>query len=288
MIWLLLIAVVAFLVYAMIQSGRKQQPDETSPEVVLRVSVETVPSPTAAATPALQPVSGNILQPYSPIRLTVVGASPDQIGALRTILADQRTYRRDRQERILGWFLTTNARIKEIDTFIAEWGPKYRAAVKVLCEADSDWASASELDRRDIEDGARRKAFAELEVRVADFDYNAIAEPPRLPAEADDAMLSRFGFDSLSFYFQNAGDLDHVHVVPSDDWSRARFEELVAKGLARRGADVTPAGVLETLTLKEMEALVEDLEHHRFTRRAPAIEFLTALQDLRDPHQTIG
>jgi hypothetical protein len=284
MTWLvLLIALVALAIIAISLSNRRQSGSAATDLPAESPALTPPPSPVAVSSPrpGLRE-HGHMLQPFSPIPLTLEDASPGAVATLRDILVDDRGYGRERQERILEWLLTTNARVKEIDSFIAEWGPKYRSVVQEISEADPDWPTAGELDRKDILGGARKRAVERLDVRVADLDYEAIAEPPSLVATADDELLARYGFATISFYFRHVEDLGRVHLVPSDEWYRPRFEALVSKGLARRGVDVPPEGVLQTLTLKEMEALAEGVEHKRFTRRAPAVEFLSSLSDLRD------
>ena len=286
MTWVFLLAIVGVAVFAiawlMTRESRHEPNSSVAPdrrtignELVKRASL-----PPAGAAPT-EPTPDNLLQPFSPIPLTVDGASAEAIMSLRAILADN-AYDRGRPDQVLAWLLTTNARVKEIDAFLGEWGPKFTTAVKTLCEADPEWALVGELDRDDIRDGACKKAIEHFDVRLDDLDYEVIADIPMLPATADDALLARFGYDTLSFYLRNADDINRVRVVPSDDWYRTRFEDLVAKGLARRGAEVDLKAVLQGLTLKQMEAVAEGIEHKRFTRKAPAVEFLSVLPDLRE------
>lgn len=278
MTWFLLllgVGILALIIVHVVKRLTETDPVHVDPPAPL-------PPPSAVLRPEVVQTPTNVLQPFSPIPLTIDGASPEAIASLRRILADERSYGRDRQERILGWLLTTNARIREIDAFIADWGQIFATAVNEICESNPAWASAGELDRDDIRDGAARKALERFEIRVADLEYEIIAEPPALAATADDALLARYGFETLSFYFRNADSFGRVHVARIDDWYRPRFEALVAKGLAKRGADVAAEAVLQTLTLKEMEVVAEGVEHKRFTRKAPAIEFLSTLPDLRE------
>jgi len=286
MMWGLLLVLVVIVALVISQVMGKQainNRDSRTPDADPAPSVPGVTTPETASRSAAR--DDSVLQPFSPIPLTLVDVAPEAIALLRNILDDERTYGRDRQERILEWLLTTNGRVKEIDSFITEWGVKFTATVKELCESDPDWGSVRELDRDDIRNGVCQKVIEGFEVRVADLNYDVIAEAPTLPATADDRVLAQFGFGTLSFYFQRADSFDRVYVAPSDDWYRPRFETLVTKGLAKRGTDLTPQAVLETMTLKEMEAVAEGVEHKRFTRRAPAIEFLTTLPDL---HERLG
>jgi hypothetical protein len=278
---LLLLAGVGILVALIWQAVKRLRGDGSSRSLQLDPPASVLP-PIPPVSPRVEQVPANVFQPFSPIPLTIEGASHDAKASLRKIFEDERIYAGDRRERLLAWLLTTNVHIQEIDAFIAEWGPKFTATVKQLCESDPDWAAAGELDRDDIRDGAARKAIDRLEVRVTDLDYEVISEPPALVDTADDALLARYGFETLVFYFRNAEPLDRVHVVRSDDYFRPRFEALVAKGLAKRGGDVAPEGVLQTMTIKDMEGLAQGVDHKRFTRRAPAIEFLSTLPDLRE------
>lgn len=277
MAWLVVIAIVVVAIWLLRRSGRPSKEAYVPPQVAVQARVE-VATPKREVTLAV----GNQLQPFSPIPLTIEGTSSAAVADLRRLLDDDQSNSRDRHEKILSWLLTTNARVREIDAFIAEWGPKFEARVRELCMTDPDWASAGELDRQDILEGASQRATASFEIRAAELDYAAIAQFPSMPATADDALLERYGFETLSFYFRHAGDLTRVHVSPSADWYRPRFEDLVTKGLAKRGVDVEPTAILQTMTLKDMEALVPDLPHKRFTRRAPAMEFLAGVSDLKE------
>src|SRR5258706_7197664 len=126
MTWfLILIAVVVLIVWA----ARRKTPDPLPRSQPLGAAAPPMPR-VVALSPLAKPAPSNVLQPLSPIPLTIEGASPEAVASLRRILEDERSYGRDRQERLLEWLLTTNARVKEIDAFLAEWGPKFALAVK--------------------------------------------------------------------------------------------------------------------------------------------------------------
>ena len=55
---------------------------------------------------------------------------------------------------------------------------------------------------------------------------------------------------------------------------------VVECGLAIRGTDIPIEYILPNLTLKQMSALVTDIDHPRFTRKAKAIDFLKEVPDL--------
>jgi hypothetical protein len=60
------------------------------------------------------------------------------------------------------------------------------------------------------------------------------------------------------------------------------FEKLVNVGLAIRGEDISLEDILSSLKLKELSALVQDLDHPKFSTKAKAIEFLLNIPDIKE------
>src|SRR5262245_984534 len=119
----LVVVVIGLILWARSQGSASRRGVASSPIPVSETVAQRATS--QAAIPPPPPAPPNVLQPFSPIPLTVEGASPEAIQGLRAILNDDKTYGRARRDRVLEWLLTTNARVIEIDQFIADWGGQF-------------------------------------------------------------------------------------------------------------------------------------------------------------------
>lgn len=172
-----------------------------------------------------------------------------------------------------------NIRCVEVDAYINQHKRTYRERIEELKASSSEWESASELDRKDLLHEFEEKSLDVVQVRP-DVDLTLLlgGEPP--DRTLDDRLVEAFGFEEVSFYLRHAGRLEKVHTVSADHARRSDFERLVKIGLARRGREIPKEDLLAKLKLKEMAALVEDLDAPRFTRKAKAIEYLIGVPDL--------
>ncbi len=170
-----------------------------------------------------------------------------------------------------------NVKCQEIDDYIQKYRPIYLEKIEAQKKASTEWAAASELDKEDLLDEFKENAILELEVRP-DCDIEALFSVTDIDLTVDDALIERYEFSLISFYFSKKLG---VYIIPTDHYDRKKFECLVDSGLALRGDVIPLAGILEKLTLKEMSALVSDLSTPKFSRKANAIEYLTALPDIK-------
>jgi hypothetical protein len=225
--------------------------------------------------------AGWTLNPRAPFCLTLTGTTGDVAQAVRAILDDPETMSRDKERRLLGLLLHHNFRMAELDTYLATWRPRVEADVARRLEAHPEWATASGPDREDIRAEVESAALAAVPVRLCD-DLRVLFMDEPADVTTDDALLARYPFDLLHLYVEYANTANSVLRIPADDFRRQAFDQLVEVGLARRGTELDLEAVLETLTLKDMADLVNDLEHPRFTRRAKATAWLLERGDLRE------
>jgi hypothetical protein len=228
------------------------------------------------------PDGGWILNPKSTFPLTVYGIDLPTAQQLKSLLDRGYFLSTDEQAKTLvPLFVRFNLRCKEVDEYMRKFKPRYFKRLEQLKRSSPEWASASELDREDLLVGFRQLAIDSLEVRPGVCDLAALFETEPQDASLDDALIDRFGFENLEFYFRYAGNVKKVHKIPAHHRDRERFERLAKAGLAVRGEDVPLSDILRALSLKELQQLVADLESPKFRKKADAINFLMSLPDIR-------
>lgn len=256
-------------------------------EPKITVPIQTTPS-SSFDNPDTGPVTatsdgGWVLNPKSTFPLTVYGIDRATAEDLKRLL-DQGyslgTY--DHARALVPLIARSNLRCKEVDEYIRRFKPQYLKTLEELKRSSGEWASASEPDREDLLSTFRQQAIDSLEVRPAVCDLETLFESEPLDTTIDDALIDRFGFETLQLYLRYAGNLAKVHVIPADHYDRDGFEKLVKVGLAIRGAEIPLSGILETLKLKDLKELVADLHPPSFRRKAQAIDFLMKLPDVKE------
>jgi len=249
------------------------------------ITVQVV-SDTAPQAPDVGPVTptpdgrGWVLNPRAPFHITLTATTGEVASAVRAILDDPEAHSRDKERSLLGLLLRHNFRVAELDVYLSTWRPRLEADVARRLEAHPEWVSASEPDRADIHAEVEAAALEGLPLRPRD-DLRVLFMDQPADLTADDVLLSRYPFDALHLYLEHGGVACPILRIPADDFRRPAFDQLVELGLACRGTELDLEAVLETLTLKDMTDLVNDLDHPRFTRRAKATAWLLELDDLR-------
>lgn len=178
-----------------------------------------------------------------------------------------------------------NIRCQEVDAWAATSRKKVEASVQAAIKASPEWESASELDREDMLQEFRDTAIEALDVRPADVDAADVLlfqEPT--DHTVDDELLERFNGDAkayskLLYLLANPG---RVWTSPAGSYDRKDFEDLVAKGYVRRGADIPLDDILPGLTLPQMQQIAGEAAPKKLTRKAPAIELLKGLPDIQE------
>lgn len=262
---------------------------QTSAKRPSRASHSEVVSATASARSAYKegiewkPVDGGFLIGANlPQPLTLLGINTADAKKLVDALEANRSY--EIREWLVGVVARENVRCRELDQWLATYKPKFETAVEKAKQA-SGWATATERDKEDYLDTFQEVAARELQVRPADVD-TALALLTEEPEDltVDDKLLARFKdepelYRALLWTFAGGS---RVQVVPVGEYRRKEFEELAARGFLRRGTDIPMNDILATLTLKEMMQVAGDAAPKKFTRKAPAIEFLRTLPDLTE------
>jgi hypothetical protein len=271
------IAAVVALFFAM--RGRRPQPLAAKPTAIGAAGGASAPAePPTGGLEAAGPDAW-VLNPKSPLPLTVVGASRDTAERLRMLLHTPGAWT-TKQPQVAYLIAVHNLRFKEIEAFLAQQRTRYLAEVGRQKEASPEWVSASELDREDLLAGFEERAVESLGLNHGSFDLALLLTGEAKHLAADDALLERFAGDAslYAFYLGQLGRGGSVATVPSDDFARQAWESLVAKGLARRGRDIPAKDLLEGLRLKDLNALIAGSKP--VGRKAKAIEAALALPDL--------
>lgn len=231
-------------------------------------------------------VGGWVLNPKSPFPLTVTNVD-EAFACEFKAFCDEKRFLGVEQFRwsLVPKIARSNLRCQEIDEYVRIFKPVYLNEIERLKSDSVEWATAGEKDREDLLGTLKLQAVKRLDIQPG-CDLVTLFECEPSGATIDDALIDRFGFETLQFYFRYAGDMKKVHVVPAEyRGQREEFEKLAEKGLACHGAEITLADILTTLKLKDMSNLVADLNPPRWSRKNQAIEFLLAVPNL---HERLG
>lgn len=223
-----------------------------------------------------------ILNPDATFPLTIRGADETTASTIKTILEQTATSSiYEIQQVMLPVIAQHNIRCKEIDQYINKYKPCYLQSIEEMKSGSPEWNEASELDRQDLLEEFKLRALESLQVRPY-CDIEVLFEESERDHTVDDVLINRYGFDSMRFYLRKSKRLNKVHVVPADSRDREKFEKLVSLGLSRQGASIEVSEILTGLTLKELNGLGEGLAPKKFSRKAQAVEFLSALDDINN------
>lgn len=171
-----------------------------------------------------------------------------------------------------------NIRCKEIDDYVRKFKPIYLKKIEEQIKNSPEWEKGSDLDRKDLLSEFKENAIASLEIRPY-CNIGVLFEGDTLDLTIDDILIDRYGYDTIQFYLRRKKG---VHIVPAEDSNRKMFEKLANVGLAKRGEDIPLEAILWSLKLKELSALVQDLDYPKFSTKAKAIEFLLNIPDIRE------
>ncbi len=222
-----------------------------------------------------------ILNPNSPLPITVIGANRDLAEQMRSMLNAAAPWSNKVPE--LAFLVArNNVHFKEVDEFVAQNKERFTAEVQRRVSESTEWAGASDKDKLDLLREFREDALDALRTHTGRADlYLLLTGEPRNLAD-DDALLARFDNDYglYAFYLSRLGRANGVVTVPADDYFRKSWEALAEKGLARRGKDIPRAMLLEGLRLKDLNAILTGTTAKPLGRKAKAVEACLALPDL--------
>lgn len=271
--------------------GQRQTPTPTAPAITLTVTttvgagrdlLEGEPPRDVGPLTSAGP-SKWVLNPLSPLPLTLVGADEGIARRLKTILANRQNWSHSIAELAL-LIAQHNLRFKEVDDFVAACRPRFEAIVKQAIANSSEWETASEKDREDLRGEFTEAALEKVGVHTGYADLRELIEGQPNGFEDDDELLRRFGGDSdlYSFYLSQLGRSRGVATVKADDADRKSWEKLVVMGLALRGKDIPIQQVLEALRLKDLNEILANSMPKPIGRKAKAVEAVLSLPDLQE------
>lgn len=291
--WVFWIIVVAAIVYWLflrnkdshqISNAAKQH--KTEPAHNLVISVETTNGKQGRRETKVgyqHTVDGGVvIGPDLPFPITLYGLDAADVEKLVAAFEHGEDYE------IGEWFshlvAQKNIQCKELNEWVSIAKPKVRDIVKQRVLASTEWAQASDLDKRDLLAEIQDIAIAELPIRPGDTDtaWTLLIEEPQ-DLTVDDALLERFRDNPQTYqtllYAISAGT--KVQVAPAGDYRRKAFEELYEKGFMRRGQEIPVEDILASMTMKQMQEIAGADAPKKFTRKAQAIDFLKDLADIK-------
>lgn len=224
-----------------------------------------------------------VLNPRSPLPLTLIGADEALATQVKTILG-KAEYWGQRVPELALLVAQHNLCFKEVDEFVAQLRPRYDAAFQRRVKASSEWPTATEKDREDLRTEFEEAAIEELGVSIGDADMATLLGGQPSGFKEDDELLRRFAGDSAlyTFFLGQRGRANPVVTVKADEPGRKPWEQLVTLGLALRGKDIPTQELLAGLRLKDLNDLLEGTIEKPLGRKAKALEAVLALPDLHD------
>lgn len=224
-----------------------------------------------------------VLNPKSSLPLTVVGTDQATASRLKDLL-EQAEYWSQKVPEVALLIAQHNLRFKELDAFVAQHKRRFDADVRQRITSSTEWALASQKDREDLQAEFEEAAEQALGVHVGRADLGLLLQGQPAEFADDDELLKHFNGDAslYSFYLSQLGRANPVVNVKAEDYGRKLWEQLVDKGLARRGKEIPGQILLEGLKLKELNDILADVVGKPLGRKAKAVEAALALPDLQD------
>jgi hypothetical protein len=228
------------------------------------------PSERQKVTQTKQPISNNgvLINPNSNFSLTLYNAPSNIIQEVKKILGDENIW--NKENLLMPLFTQYNIKCREIDEYITKYKPIYEGKIEELKSKSSDYQSASEMDKLDIEEELYEEAANSLYERAA-CDIDLLFATDDIDITIDDELINEFGYETVSKYIGYAYDIEKVRI----DYERKDFEDLIKKGLAISGEEIPIAEILKQQTLKMLNSIANK-EEGFFKRKEKAIEFITS------------
>lgn len=224
-----------------------------------------------------------ILNPKSSFPLTVLGADRGTAARLREYLGRAEIWLQ-RAPEVALIVAQHNLRFKELDAFVAQHKRKFDAEVQQRIASSTEWPEASPKDRLDLRAEFEAAAEAALGLHTGGADLGLLLRGQPAAFADDDELLKLFNGDAAlySFYLSRLGRANPVATVKVDDAGRRSWEQLVDKGMARRGKDIPSELLLDGMKLKELNELLSIVVEKPLGRKAKAVEVAAALPDLHE------
>jgi hypothetical protein len=226
---------------------------------------------------------GFILNPKSPLPLTITGLNRHQALELKNYLDNEFDWER-RQSAITYLIAQHNCHCREIDDYIDKYRPIYVEAIERLKSQSDEWETASDKDQADMLEEFRQKAAEALPSKIPHAGFNTLLEETPSDFSADDALLAMFNGETqlYQFYASQLWSVGQVRNIPADNYYRKQYESLVEKKLAKRGQDIDLEDILTGLRLKDLNAATQDLLDKPLGRKAKAVQFALTVPDIKE------
>ncbi|MFC6519785.1 hypothetical protein ACFQAT_08345 [Undibacterium arcticum] len=209
-----------------------------------------------------------VLNPKSPLPLTVQGADKQLAARLKALLGGAE-YWSQKIPDIALIIAQHNLRFDEVDAFVAQHRRRFDVEVSCHISNSFEWSSASEKDREDLRTEFQANALESLGIFVGRADLGRLLAGEPAEFAEDDELLRQFGGDAAlySFYLTQLSRSSPVATVKADDYGRKFWEQLVEKGLARRGKDIPAQIMLDGLRLKDLNDILAGTIQSRWVEK---------------------
>lgn len=147
-----------------------------------------------------------VLNPKSPLPLTVVGADRRLAEQLKSLLGT-REYWSQKVPEVALLIAQHNLRFREVDLFVSQHKRQLDADVSRQVAASTEWPAASEKDRADLRSEFQEKAIESLGISIGRADLGELLTGQPSAFDEDDELVRRFAgvADLYSFYLAQPG-----------------------------------------------------------------------------------
>lgn len=266
------IIVIAFVVFAFMQAGKKMKktnsPVSKNVHIPVTISYDsnTCESETYSK-PIQKSVDGWILNPGTPFELTVLHTTKDIAQSIREI-CDNNNYSAERQ--LLSIFASNNISIKEIEEYKDKYTPIYNERLRQLIAESNEFDQMGIKDRDILMKSFRTQALDSI-YELPDIDIEILFMEHDLTI--DDKLITQYGFDVIDAYLSYFNKTGAVVSVDRDAYYRKVFEQMSQNGLAIQGKNIPLKEVLASQTLKTLNQIANNPDKI-YRRKDQAIEYI--------------
>lgn len=207
-----------------------------------------------------------VINPKSTFELTLYNANPQEIKKAVQILKDDNIWNKEKE--LLPLFAAHNIKCKEIEEYISKYKPLYHRFIEQSKANSTEYKSASEMDRLEIENEFKEEAINNLYERAA-CELDVLFEGSEIPETIDDELIQEYGFETISKYIGFSYRKEKI----IRNRERKEFEDLLKADLAVSGSDLPNEEVLFSQTLKTLNKIAEKEEGY-FKRKKKAVDYL--------------
>ncbi len=165
---------------------------------------------------------------------------------------------------------------KEVEEYLRVYKPVYMSRINnIKLDSASFAGGAGNLNK--TLDEAGKRVLKDLKIQPH-CNLITLFEGHHSDAPDTEAVKKKFGSQAADFY---SSKKKGIHTVPQNHPQRSAFEKLVSLKLAHSGSRTNSKKILQTLSLKDMSKLVEDLNYPDFKDRKEAYKTISQLPDLK-------